>query len=46
LARRGAGKAGEEEAQRPILERVAHTGPIHNTLTHPPKIEMMMGYGE
>ncbi len=32
-------------AQRPILERVAHTCLIHNTLTHPPKIEMELEYG-
>jgi putative redox protein len=30
--------------QRPILERVAHTCLIHNTLTHPPRISMEMEY--
>ncbi len=33
-------------AERPVFERVAHACLIHNTLTHPPKIEMDIKYVE
>lgn len=32
--------------QRPILERVAHSCLIHNTLTHPPEIKLDLAFGE
>jgi len=31
--------------QRPIFARLAHTCLIHNTLTHPPEIEMSLSFG-
>jgi len=36
--------ANVPEAERPVFERVAHSCLIHNTLTHPPKIEMDISY--
>jgi putative redox protein len=37
--------AAVPDAQRPVLERVAHACLIHNTLLHPPKLETVLEYG-